>query len=195
MWPWYKSCLYLKESKSGPWALQEYHCIHAAQILPPGPDGRSQMVPSPRWHSSPDAEPQSASPRPHSVWWWWPPWTPDTCWWSSVWGGTVSETALIHPNSAFLRLLGHLVLPLAGRVVQVGVAPVVVDPLLGLLVQPVELIGAVLHVVPQAHQVALASGGIGLHKGKRKDVYFSRFDGLHSPKTPQCKVNHISYNM
>lgn len=69
-------------------------------------------------------------------------------------------------------LLGHLVLPLASRVVQVGVAPVVVDPLLGLLVHPVELIGAVLHVVAQAKQVALTGGGVGLHKRKRKGAIF-----------------------
>lgn len=67
---------------------------------------------------------------------------------------------------------GHLVLPLAGRVVQVGVAPVVVDSLLGLLVHPVELIGAVLHVVPQAQQVALTSRGIGLHTRKTKGLHF-----------------------
>lgn len=96
----------------------------------------------------------------------------------------------MHPNSAYLCLLGHLVLPLAGRVVQVGVAPVVVDPLLRLLVHPVELIGAVLHVVPQAQQVALASGGIGLHKGKRKEVHFSQFGGFCTTLKPQ-KVNRI----
>lgn len=72
--------------------------------------------------------------------------------------------------------LSHLILPLAGRVVQVGVAPVIVDSLLSLLVHPVELIGAVLHVVPQAQQVALTSGGIGLTKeNERATTIF--FDG------------------
>lgn len=64
-------------------------------------------------------------------------------------------------------LLGYLVLPLAGRVVQVGVAPVVLHPLPGLLVHPVQLVGAALHVVPQAQQVALASAGAGLRKRNR----------------------------
>lgn len=59
---------------------------------------------------------------------------------------------------------GYLILPLAGRVVQVGVAPVVVDPLLSLLVHPVQLVGTALHVVPQTQQVALASTGIGLDR-------------------------------
>lgn len=77
-----------------------------------------------------------------------------------------------HPNCALLCLLGHLVLPLPGGVVQVGVAPVVVDSLLSLLVHPVELIGAVLHVVPQAQQVALTSAGISLHRRKTKGIYF-----------------------
>lgn len=65
-----------------------------------------------------------------------------------------------------VRPLSYLILPLAGGVVQVGVAPVVVDSLLGLLVHPVQLIGAALHVVPQAQQVALAGAGIGLTEGK-----------------------------
>lgn len=59
-------------------------------------------------------------------------------------------------------MCGYLVLPLAGGVVEVGVAPVVVDPLLRLLVHPVQLVGAALHVVPQAQQVALPAAGAGL---------------------------------
>ena len=62
----------------------------------------------------------------------------------------------------------YLVLPLASRVVQVGVAPVVVDPLLRLLIHPVQLVGAALHVVPEAQQVALASTRVGLYR-KRDD--------------------------
>lgn len=56
----------------------------------------------------------------------------------------------------------YLILPLAGWVIQVGVAPVVADPLLGLLVHPVELVGAALHVVTQGQQVLLPGGGVGL---------------------------------
>lgn len=154
------------------------NCIHAPQIQPSRRDGRSWMIPLPRWHSSLDAQSQSASLRPHSVWWWWPPWTPGICWWSSVEEGLLaSQTTTMlppqyppHQYCALLCLLGHLVLPLAGGVVQVGVAPVVVDSLLGLLVHPVELIGAVLHVVPQAQQVALTSCGIGLNRRKLKGI-------------------------
>lgn len=72
----------------------------------------------------------------------------------------------------------HLILLLAGRVVQVGVAPVIVDSLLSLLVHPVQLIGAALHVVPQAQQVLLASAGIRLTEGK-KNV---ELDHLYAPK-------------
>lgn len=63
----------------------------------------------------------------------------------------------------FLR---YLILLLAGTIVQVGVAPVIVDSLLGLLVHPVQLIGAALHIVPQAREVPLTSCGIGLNQGK-----------------------------
>lgn len=66
------------------------------------------------------------------------------------------------------HLLSYLILPLAGRVAQVGIAPVIVEPLLSLLVHPVQLIGAALHVVPQAQQVALTSGGTGLIEGKKE---------------------------
>lgn len=63
------------------------------------------------------------------------------------------------------QLVRYLILPLAGRVVQVGVAPVIAGPLLGLLVHPVQLIGAALHVVPQAQQVALPSARTSLTTG------------------------------
>lgn len=65
-----------------------------------------------------------------------------------------------------VHLLSYLVLLLPGRIVQVGVAPIVVDSLLGLLVHPVQLIGAALHVVPQGGEVSLTSSGIGLIQGK-----------------------------
>lgn len=53
----------------------------------------------------------------------------------------------------------YLVLPLASRVVKVGIAPVVHDAFISLLVQPVELVGAALHVVSQTEQVLLTSRG------------------------------------
>lgn len=59
----------------------------------------------------------------------------------------------------------YLVLPLAGRVVQVVVTPVVFEPLFRLLVHPVQLVGAALHVVSQAQQVALSSAGVSLAEG------------------------------
>lgn len=68
------------------------------------------------------------------------------------------------PAACVSTPFSYLVLPLAGRIVQVGVAPVVVNPLLSLLVHPVQLIGAALHIVPQAQQVTLASSGTGLTK-------------------------------
>lgn len=55
-----------------------------------------------------------------------------------------------------------LVLPLAGGVIQVFVAPVVAHALAALLVHPVELVGAALHEVPQAVQVLLPLGGADL---------------------------------
>lgn len=60
----------------------------------------------------------------------------------------------------------YLILPLASRVIKVAVTPVIVDSLISLLVHPVKLIGAALHVVTQAQQVALAIAGKGL--GRRK---------------------------
>lgn len=61
----------------------------------------------------------------------------------------------------------YLILPLASAVVQVGVAPVVVDPLLCLLVHPVQLIGAALHVVPKTQQVALTFARAGLNEVRK----------------------------
>ena len=49
----------------------------------------------------------------------------------------------------------HLVLAPAAGVVEVAVAPVILHAALGLLVQPVQLIGAALHVVLQRAQVLL----------------------------------------
>lgn len=69
-------------------------------------------------------------------------------------------------RSLCVHLQSYLILLLAGRIVQVGVAPIIVDSLLGLLVHPVQLIGAALHIVPQGCEVSLASGGIGLMQGK-----------------------------
>lgn len=53
------------------------------------------------------------------------------------------------------RACTHLVLAAPARVVQVVVAPVVVRAVLRLLIQPVELVGAALHVVLQRVQVLL----------------------------------------
>lgn len=68
--------------------------------------------------------------------------------------------------SLCVHLLSYLILLLASRIVQIGVAPIVVDSLLGLLVHPVQLIGAALHIVPQGREVSLTSSGIGLVQGK-----------------------------
>lgn len=65
-----------------------------------------------------------------------------------------------------VHLLSYLILLLAGRIVQVGVAPIIVDSLLSLLVHPVQFIGAALHIVPQGREVSLTSCGIGLIQGK-----------------------------
>lgn len=48
-----------------------------------------------------------------------------------------------------------LVLAAPAGIVQVVVAPVVMGPVLGLLIQPVELVGAALHVILQRVQVLL----------------------------------------
>lgn len=81
---------------------------------------------------------------------------------------------LIDIYSLHFHPLSYLILPLAGGVVQVGVAPVIVDSLLSLLVHPVQLIGAALHVVPQAQQVALTSAGTGLTGGKKNLIWMPR---------------------
>lgn len=49
----------------------------------------------------------------------------------------------------------YLVLAPAAGVVQVAITPVVLHPVLGLLIQPVELVGAALHVILQGVQVLL----------------------------------------
>lgn len=68
--------------------------------------------------------------------------------------------------SLCVHLLSYLILLLAGRIVQVCVTPIVVDSLLCLLVHPVQLIGAILHIVPQSREVSLTSRGIGLIQKK-----------------------------
>jgi hypothetical protein len=65
----------------------------------------------------------------------------------------------------------YLILSVTCRVVQVSIAPVIVDPLPCLLVHPVQLISAALHVVTQAQQVALSSTGTGLGR-ERRDSYY-----------------------
>lgn len=69
-----------------------------------------------------------------------------------------------------------LVLAAPAGVVQVVVAPVVVGPVLGLLIQPVELVGAALHVILQRVQVLLPLLGAGLRRGT----------GTARPKAPPC---------
>lgn len=56
----------------------------------------------------------------------------------------------------------HLILPAPAGVVQVVIAPVVMGPVLCLLIQPVELVGAALHVVLQGVQILLPLLGAGL---------------------------------
>lgn len=88
----------------------------------------------------------------------------------------VASIFVLYISSLCVHPLRYLILPLAGRVVQIGVTPVIVDPLLGLLVHPVQLIGAALHVVPQAQQVALTSTGTGLtEKNKTLKLTTSTF--------------------
>lgn len=61
------------------------------------------------------------------------------------------------------RARTNLVLAAPAGVVEVTVAPVVVGPVLRLLIQPVELVGAALHVVLQGVQILLPllRGGLG----------------------------------
>lgn len=67
-----------------------------------------------------------------------------------------------------------LVLAAPAGVVQVVVAPVVMGPVLRLLIQPVELVGAALHVVLQGIQILLPLLGAGL----------GRVRGRAQPKAP-----------
>lgn len=62
------------------------------------------------------------------------------------------------------RCCTNLVLAAPAGVVQVVVAPVVMGPVLGLLIQPVELVGAALHVILQRVQVLLPLLGASLHR-------------------------------
>lgn len=69
-------------------------------------------------------------------------------------------------STVWLCSPSYLVLPLSCRVVQVGVTPVIVKPLVCLLVHPEQLIGAALHAVPQAEQMLLTSTRAGLVERK-----------------------------
>lgn len=115
------------------------------------------------------------------------------------WGGTDElckpdcNRCSFHKCALRISPLSHLILLLPGGVVQVGIAPVIVDSLLSLLVHPVELVGAVLHVVPQAQQVALTSGGIGLTKGNGRatTIFFWWFNDLHVPEASERHKQNI----
>lgn len=69
----------------------------------------------------------------------------------STWLGSPVSPSRAAPGLA----LAHLVLAPAAGVVKVTVAPVILQAALGLLVQPVQLVGAALHVVLQGAQVLL----------------------------------------
>lgn len=64
----------------------------------------------------------------------------------------------------------HLVLTPAAGVVEVAVTPVVLHAALGLLVQPVQLVGAALHVVLQGAQVLLPRLRRRLQGGDRAET-------------------------
>jgi len=66
------------------------------------------------------------------------------------------------------RACTDLVLAAPAGVVEVVVAPVVTGPVLCLLIQPVELVGAALHVVLQGIQILLPLLGAGLGKVRRR---------------------------
>lgn len=80
------------------------------------------------------------------------------------------------PSSPLPRPGPDLVLAAPAGVVQVVVAPVVVGPVLGLLIQPVELVGAALHVILQRVQVLLPLLGAGLRRDTR----------TAQPRAPPC---------
>lgn len=72
----------------------------------------------------------------------------------------------------------HLVLAPAAGVVEVAVTPVILHAALGLLVQPVQLVGAALHVVSQRAQVLLPC----LRRRLRQGV--GDKDGAEPPSAP-----------
>lgn len=80
-------------------------------------------------------------------------------------GSVPTSRAAKHPASAgpgCRRARTDLVLAAPAGVVEVVVAPVVMGPVLRLLIQPVELVGAALHVVLQGVQILLPLLGTGL---------------------------------
>lgn len=71
-----------------------------------------------------------------------------------MWGQHLARQPCL-PLQNCTRPCAHLVLAPAAGVVEVAVAPVILHAALGLLVQPVQLVGAALHVVLQGAQVLL----------------------------------------
>lgn len=71
-----------------------------------------------------------------------------------MWGQHLARQPYL-PLQNCTRPCAHLVLAPAAGVVEVAVAPVILHAALGLLVQPVQLVGAALHVVLQGAQVLL----------------------------------------
>lgn len=87
----------------------------------------------------------------------------------------------------------HLVLAPAAGVVEVAVAPVVLHTTLGLLVQPVQLIGAALHVVLQRAQVLLPCLRCRLWAGKDRAVALPATASLHaSCSTALPWISHLT---
>ena len=74
----------------------------------------------------------------------------------------------------------HLVLAPAAGVVEVAVTPVILYAALGLLVQPVQLVGAALHVVLQRAQVPLPRLRRRLQAGKDRAAASPARDSLHT---------------
>lgn len=72
-----------------------------------------------------------------------------------TWPPSAHSRAPCLPWVVLLSPNAHLILAPAAGVVKVAVAPVILHAALGLLVQPVQLIGAALHVVLQGAQVLL----------------------------------------
>lgn len=71
--------------------------------------------------------------------------------------GSAPSLAALCPAPYLHPACAHLVLAPAAGVVEVAVTPVILYAALGLLVQPVQLIGAALHVILQRAQVLLPS--------------------------------------